>query len=621
MNTTKISNQGLPIRLKSLKFSSQIAVIAFGLMLACEEEEQKQQPQVIQFTSNELFLTEGSGRTISLVLGSPAAINGSVEIFLGGDAIYGQHYTTLPAATGNFLKLSISAGQRFVQFQVITSDDNEVNLDRTLELTLERPTPGFRLGQSRLLVTIRDNEGTVPAHPQPSQIYANIGPQYVSIAETESSGMIVRVYLSQLMEDLFDYVSVPATAIGTVTIKFASLHAAYGKEFYTVPAAAGGSLVISFNGTQTDTTFTFIPIDNGDFKGSRFVSMEVLSATGAIQSSNSLYWLEIEDDEAGPDQIKWTKLDNTPFSGSLSVKFHDENNGYIWSQNKLYKTNDGGLHWDELEIDPVKPYSQIIPFFIDDQIGFASAVVEYECDYDLDFDGYTCLVKTIISKTINGGDDWTPLKELDLTASSLYFLSESIGFIGTTNGAILKTTDGGETWEVAYGPGFGGPPSDFVFLDDGTGYVRSDDTILKTVDSGDSWIASFSAPQGSSGITSLSRSSSNSLYALLQDCPNLPDGFRTIYKSNDGTNWTPAYECMLAERLSLSSTANLGVSIGSLLHDEWHSDVHLTLDNGSTWNLQSMPDDAGPFWFVAIGSDHVFYVFGDNGELLKGEIE
>src|SRR5688572_19077246 len=207
MKTTKISNQGLPISLKSLKFSSQIAVIVLGLMLACEEEEP--QPQVIQFTSNGLTLTEGNSSTISLVLGSPAAISGSVEIFLGGDAIYGQHYTTVPAAaTGNFLKLTISAGQRFVQFQVITSDDNVENLDRTLELTLERPTSGFRLGVSRLLMTIRDNERPVPGLPPLSQIYANIGPQRISIAETESSGMVVRVYLSHMIEDLFDYVSV-----------------------------------------------------------------------------------------------------------------------------------------------------------------------------------------------------------------------------------------------------------------------------------------------------------------------------------------------------------------------------------------------------------------------------
>ncbi len=460
-------------------------------------------------------------------------------------------------------------------------------------------------------MTIRDNEQNVQEPPPSSQIYANIGPQRISIAETESSGMVVRVYLSQMIEDDFDYVSVPATAIGAVTVKFASGHAAYGNDFITVPAATGGSLVISFTGTQIDTTFTFIPIDNGYFKGSRFVSMEVSSATGAIQSSNSLYWLEIEDDEAAPNQIKWTKLENTPLSGSLSVKFHDENNGYIWNQDKFYKTTDGGRHWAELKTDWSKSYTQVTPYFINDQIGFASAL-EYQCDYL----SYECITTNTIFKTTDGGAIWTSVKELDFFVSALYFLSESEGFIGTTNGEILKTVDGGKNWSYADDPVHGDRISDFIFDSNGIGYARSHNTVLKSEDSGESWIASFSAPVESSGITSWSRSSSNSLYALWQNCPNLPDGFRTIYKSNDGTNWTLAKECILAEKLSLSSTGNLGISVGKILINEWRSIVHLTQDNGSSWILQLMPYESSVLSSVAIASDHVFYVIGDSGELL-----
>src|SRR5574339_167278 len=113
MNTKKPSNQGLSIRPKSLKFSGQIAVIAFGLMLACEEEDRKPQPLAIQFTSHELFLTEGNSTTISMPFGAPAASDGSVTISLSNNAVYGQHYTTIPAATGNSLNLIILRGQRF----------------------------------------------------------------------------------------------------------------------------------------------------------------------------------------------------------------------------------------------------------------------------------------------------------------------------------------------------------------------------------------------------------------------------------------------------------------------------------------------------------------------------
>jgi len=68
-------------------------------------------------------------------------------------------------------------------------------------------------------------------------------------------------------------------------------------------------------------------------------------------------------------------------------------------------------------------------------------------------------------------------------------------------------------------------------------------------------------------------------------------------------------------------TGNLGISVSKLLINEWQSNVHLTQDNGSSWILQSMPYESSVLSTVAFASDHVFYVFGDSGELLKGEIE
>ena len=590
-------------------------------MLACEEEEEKQPPQVIQFTSDQIFLTEGASTTIFMPFRSPVPNAGTVVIHLSNNAVYGQDYTTVPAAVGNSLTLTIASGQRSVQFQIVVADDNVVNQSRTAEFNLQSTSAGFMLGsRSKLTLTINDNEGFVPEPPVGEEIFASLELQNLRVAESKSSGIAVSVRLFKNVLDDWGYgsVTVPATGTGSVIVKFASGHAAYGNEFNTVPAAAGDSLVINFTGTQTDTTFTVIPIDNGTFGGSRFISMRVARATSDFHAVGTVYWLEIEDDETGPNQITWTKLQNTSLPGASSAKFYDENNGYIWGQNKLYKTTDGGLNWDELVTDPAKAYSQIIPFFINDQIGFVSAL-EYDCGY---YD-YDCYSKTTIFKTINGGGKWTAVKELEFNVwvSSLYFLSESTGFIGTANGEILKTVDGGINWELVDGPVYGYPLSDFVFLDNGTGYVRSYNSILKTVDSGDSWTASFSAGGESSGITSLARSSGNSLYALWRDCEDLPMPFRTIYKSDDGTNWVPASECILAERLSLSSSGNLGVSLGNLLHDKWQSDVHLTLNNGSSWSLQSMPVEPGPLWFVAIASDQVVYLLGDDGLLLKGEIE
>jgi photosystem II stability/assembly factor-like uncharacterized protein len=214
-----------------------------------------------------------------------------------------------------------------------------------------------------------------------------------------------------------------------------------------------------------------------------------------------------------------------------------------------------------------------------------------------------------------------PLRNLDIFVASLYFLSESIGFIGTTNGEILKTVDGGEHWALANGPVYGVPVDDFTFLGNGTGYARTYNTVLKTVNSGDSWAASYSVPEEASGITSLARSSTNSLYALWRDCPDLPNAFRTIYKSDDGINWEPTNECILGERIWWSSSGNTGISVGNILHVEWQPALHLSKDNGASWSLQSLPDEPGPIRSVAIASDDVIFLFGDAGLVLKGEIK
>jgi hypothetical protein len=325
MKTTKNPYPGPSFRPASLKFSGQIVIIAFALMLACEEEEQKQQPISIQFTSAQMSLTEGTIALIYLPFRAPAPMDGSLDIHLGGDAVYGQHYTTMPAATGNTLTLPISKGQRSVQFQILTMDNNEVNVERTILFSLQRASTGFMLGnQSEFTVTVLDSEQqNSPGLPPGPQIFASLEIPTERIEETESSGLTVKVRLLEVVEDdwYYGYTYGPAMGTGSVTVKFASGHASYGTEFNTLPAATGDSLVINFTGTQSDTTFTIIPIDNGNFSGNRFISMRIARATGELDGSfNSPYWFEIEDDEAGPNQNNLDKASKYSFHESAVGK-------------------------------------------------------------------------------------------------------------------------------------------------------------------------------------------------------------------------------------------------------------------------------------------------------------
>lgn len=74
--------------------------------------------------------------------------------------------------------------------------------------------------------------------------------------------------------------------------------------------------------------------------------------------------------------------------------------------------------------------------FINDSIGFA-------CGGKRDVEGS-------IYKTENGGDDWSKIYSTDYNRClySITFLNDSIGFAGGDYMHLLKTEDGGDTWNV-----------------------------------------------------------------------------------------------------------------------------------------------------------------------------
>ncbi len=93
------------------------------------------------------------------------------------------------------------------------------------------------------------------------------------------------------------------------------------------------------------------------------------------------------------------------------------------------------------------------------------------------------------------GESWTintnPAgKKNNFSIFSAYFLDEDIGFISGSKESILKTMDGGLTWEEVF---FGGSMNsygynDFVFCNSTTGVaVGSAGKIIRTTDSGNSW--------------------------------------------------------------------------------------------------------------------------------------
>ncbi|MEO0775823.1 MAG: YCF48-related protein [Bacteroidota bacterium] len=141
------------------------------------------------------------------------------------------------------------------------------------------------------------------------------------------------------------------------------------------------------------------------------------------------------------------------------IKFVDAQVGYVASLRgsfggppsnaKIFKTTDGGDTWTDLTV-AISP----------EPIGVCGlSVVDAQTVYGCGaFYGPARLYKSL-----DGGTSWTNI-DLSAYATSvvdLHFFSPELGFVvgagpaGSGGGLILKTTDGGDTWEVVHSTGIG----------------------------------------------------------------------------------------------------------------------------------------------------------------------
>ena len=186
----------------------------------------------------------------------------------------------------------------------------------------------------------------------------------------------------------------------------------------------------------------------------------------------------------------WTKLKTGTEDTLYSVCFTNAQTGYvvISGTGNILKTNNGGTSWSLLNCakDDISQsiYNELESvFFTDLNTGYA--VGEKEKRYAEN--GYS----RVILKTTDGGATWNDLLKSEENNEkierlhSLFFIDSNIGYVCSSNGNLLKTTDGGITWTEN---GVGEWLVLVYFFDENTGYViESDGRILNTTDGGDTW--------------------------------------------------------------------------------------------------------------------------------------
>lgn len=337
----------------------------------------------------------------------------------------------------------------------------------------------------------------------------------------------------------------------------------------------------------------------------------------------------------------WVKQSPIPTGNEIQVVyFTDSVTGYVAAGTEIYKTNDGGVNWDKLNLSPGYGNFTSISFTGSDTGYFAGAngriykTTNGGNSFDFKFSGISSEINQIyfpvndtgyavsdygrVIKTVDGGNSWE-LLDIDTAnnVETVYFTSAGTGFIGgfkfmkkTTDGGItwttvtanfggyftidriqfvtkmngfasngskiLRTTNGGITWTQHQLDGTNSPV-DFFFPETSTGFaITSSTRIYKTTDSGNSWTY----------VTTQFQSTPNSIYFSNNSVGfSVGDGGEIFKTTDAGVSWKPVSSGTYANIFSvffLNSIKGFAVSNSGLLR---------TTNGGSFWERINLSNE------------------------------
>ena len=163
--------------------------------------------------------------------------------------------------------------------------------------------------------------------------------------------------------------------------------------------------------------------------------------------------------------------------------FVDEENGWIATRHgQVFRTTDGGANWDKFKL-PVEDWVSAIHFF-DEKIGIITVGTFVYTDEKSWQIGY-------IMKTNDGGETWEIMETVNSYLQDICVAPNGTILIGGNWGTLLKSTDGGKSWiELELNTAFG--ISDIEFVNDKVAYgacgSRNDGGgFIVSIDGGKTW--------------------------------------------------------------------------------------------------------------------------------------
>jgi photosystem II stability/assembly factor-like uncharacterized protein len=302
-----------------------------------------------------------------------------------------------------------------------------------------------------------------------------------------------------------------------------------------------------------------LPQGNGfsdlDYLGAGRVYCTGWSGASLFSADNGVTWsLRQTGAEASPSQ--------TEFVGTTGWGITDSYAALPQATNSIFRTTDAGVNWDLIyQVDDVDL----------DDIDFVNANTGWVIGHTSD------TYQLAILKTTDGGETWTQsLADSDGYHGVAFFLNEQQGWISLLH-ATLVTTDGGATWQRYTAPNW--MYFDMYFTDGLNGWACAFDGVYHTTDGGANWNPSTFTLGPTEWPRSIAVVGTTELWVSTStdDVNHRYD--HLVHSTNSGATWT---------RVSTSSTDDLGKVVFADPEHGWacgeNGVVHETNDGGITWN-------------------------------------
>jgi hypothetical protein len=336
----------------------------------------------VNFSLTELIEVENATTPLSVNIGIDNFNHsgGTIDVSISG-ADYGSDYET-SAGSGNFT-LEIAPQGLLTLFSIQPVDDEVIEQDKVLTISLSNPTGSIDLGESTTLTfTILDNDDPLIA-------MVGFENETGQIEENSSNPLTINIPFNQATTDG-----------GTLTVS-SSGDAVFGTD-YTVIGQTSGDFIINVPGGATSASFDIQAIDNSVFEADKTVTFSISEVSGGLSAGvTTETTITIINDDLPPNPVIDFSAANTltynEDAGTITLNF--DLTGTTTADATVELTTSGTADSNDFNFggSTANPYSFVVPS------GSSTASITINVVDDIDLEDDESIILNITSVT--GGLD------------------------------------------------------------------------------------------------------------------------------------------------------------------------------------------------------------------------